>query len=61
MSSLSGAIAETPHGKMVNSLDVTVIVEEASEPSERRFRRQMKRGGFLKPSGSSRRASGGKR
>jgi hypothetical protein len=56
MNQLSGKIAETTFGKVANELDITVIYKVESKPSERAYNRKMKKGGWLKPSSSTRKA-----
>ena len=53
---LTGKIAETEFGKVTNQLDVTEIYVVESQPSERAYNRKMKKGGWLKPSSSTRKA-----
>jgi hypothetical protein len=54
MNQLSGSIAETTFGQVANELDVTEIYVVESKPSERAYNRKMKKGGWLKPSSSTR-------
>jgi len=54
MNQLSGRIAETTFGQVANELDVTEIYVVESKPSERAYNRKMKKGGWLKPSSSTR-------
>lgn len=54
MNQLSGRIAETTFGQVANELDVTEIYVVESNPSERAYNRKMKKGGWLKPSSSTR-------
>ena len=56
MNQLSGSIADTTFGKVTNELDVTVIYKVESKPSERAYNRKMKKGGWIKPSSSTRKA-----
>lgn len=54
MNQLSGSIANTTFGKVTNELDVTEVYVVESRPSERAYNRKMKKGGWLKPSASTR-------
>ena len=56
MNQLSGRIAETTFGQVANELDVTEVYVVESKPSERAYNRKMKKGGWLKPSSSTRKA-----
>jgi len=56
MNQLSGSIADTTFGKVANELDVTEVYVVESKPSERAYNRKMKKGGWLKPSSSTRKA-----
>ena len=56
MNQLSGSIADTTFGKVTNELDITEVYVVESQPSERAYNRKMKKGGWLKPSSSTRKA-----
>ena len=51
---LTGKIAETTFGQVTNELEVTEVSVVESKPSERAYNRKMKKGGWLKPSASTR-------
>jgi hypothetical protein len=56
MNRLSGSIADTTFGRVTNELDITEVYLVESKPSERAYNRKMKKGGWLKPSSSTRKA-----